>query len=129
LIAEAGILQENQLSPSGSFSEHGFGIPANRPKLNNIFGTGEREVVFFFNTYEISAGAMGPTELAIPWGLYATLSDPACICGEQTETLPVICRVIHYPAKPDLRGPLYGNPVFCPQPCGIAGWQELVGSA
>jgi hypothetical protein len=65
-VAEAKFLRDYKLSPTESLSEHGFGFPGDRFKVNNNFGVGEREVVFLFNTYEIGPGAMGPTELTIP---------------------------------------------------------------
>jgi hypothetical protein len=65
-VAEAKFRRDYKLSPTESLEEHGFGFSGDRFKLNDNFGIGEREVVFIFNTYEIGAGAMGPTELTIP---------------------------------------------------------------
>jgi len=66
-VAEAKFRRDYKLSPTASLSEHGFGFPGDRFKLNDNFGIGEKELVFFFNTYEVGPGALGPTELTIPW--------------------------------------------------------------
>jgi len=66
-VAEATFLRDYRLSPTESLLQHGFSFAGDRFKLNDNFGIGEREVVFLFNTYEIGPGAMGPTELTIPW--------------------------------------------------------------
>jgi len=64
-IAEANFRRDNKLSPTQSLSEQGYGFPGDRFRLNDNFGIGEEELVFFFNSYEIAAGAMGPTEIKI----------------------------------------------------------------
>jgi hypothetical protein len=66
-IAEASFRREHKLSPSESLSEHSYNFPGDRFRLNHNFGIGERELVFLFNTYEIGPGAMGPTEIRIPY--------------------------------------------------------------
>jgi hypothetical protein len=76
-VAEAKFRRDYKLSLTESLSEQGFGFPGDRFKLNNNFGIGEREVVFLFNTYEIGPGAMGPTELTIPWVFVRDLFRPA----------------------------------------------------
>jgi hypothetical protein len=64
-IAETIFRRDHKLSSTESLSEQGYGFPDNRFRLNDNFGIGEKELVFLFNTYEIGAGAMPPTEIAI----------------------------------------------------------------
>jgi hypothetical protein len=66
-IAEANFRRAHNFSPTESLSEHSYNFPGDRFRLNDNFGVGEEELVFLFNTYEIAAGAMGPTEIAIPY--------------------------------------------------------------
>ena len=42
-------------------------VASDRFKLNDNYGIGDKALVFHFNTYEIAAGAMGPTEIKIPY--------------------------------------------------------------
>jgi len=66
-IAEADFRRAHNLSSTESLSEQSYNFPGGRFRLNDNFGVGEEELVFLFNTYEIAAGAMGPTEIAIPY--------------------------------------------------------------
>jgi hypothetical protein len=75
-VAEAKFRRDYKLSSTESLAEQGFGFSGDRFKLNSNFGIGEREVVFIFNTYEIGAGAMGPTELMIPGAFVHDLFRP-----------------------------------------------------
>jgi hypothetical protein len=47
-----------------------------RFRLNKNFGIGERELVFLFNTYEIGPGAMGATEIRMPYQQIHNLFKP-----------------------------------------------------
>ena len=64
-LAEGVFRRYQKLSATESLSEQGYGFTDNRFRLNDNFGVGERELVFLFNTYEIGAGAMPPTEIKI----------------------------------------------------------------
>ena len=66
-IAEKIFRQDARLSASESLSASSYSFPGDRFKLNENFGVGETELVFLFNTYEIGPGAMGPTEIKIPY--------------------------------------------------------------
>ena len=57
------------MSSTESLSEQSYNFPGDRFRLNDNFGIGERELVFLFNTYEIGPGAMGATEITIPYPL------------------------------------------------------------
>jgi len=65
-VAEATFQRDHNLSRTGSLSEP-YSFPGGRFKLNENFGIGEKELVFLFNTYEIGPGAMGATEISIPY--------------------------------------------------------------
>lgn len=65
-MAEAELRRDHRLSPTDKLSEQGYNFPDDRFRLNENFGVGERALLFLFNTYEIAAGAMGPTEIRIP---------------------------------------------------------------
>ena len=66
-LAELRLRKDYKLSPTEKLSEAGFNFPDDSFKLNDNFGIGDKELIFHFNTYEIAAGAMGPTEIAIPY--------------------------------------------------------------
>jgi uncharacterized protein DUF3298 len=66
-VAEENFRHDNKLSPTESLSDNGYNFPGDRFRLNKNFGVGEKNLVFLFNTYEISAGAMDATEVTIPY--------------------------------------------------------------
>jgi hypothetical protein len=75
-IAEARFRRDHNLSDSAHLSEAGFSFPGDRFKLNDNFGVGETELVSIFNTYEISAGAMGNTEIKLPFQSISQILKP-----------------------------------------------------
>ena len=66
-LAESHFREDHKLSATESLLENGFNFPSDRFKLNDNYGIGDKALVFLFNTYEIAAGAMGPTEIKIPY--------------------------------------------------------------
>jgi len=66
-IAEASFRRDHNLSPKESLSEESFNFPEDHFRLNDNFGLGQRDLVFLFNTYEIGPGAMGETQIRIPF--------------------------------------------------------------
>jgi len=68
-IAEKIFRQDAKLSASESLAASSYSFPGDNFKLTDNFGIGETELVFLFNTYEIGPGAMGPTEIKIPYRL------------------------------------------------------------
>jgi len=64
-LAEAHFRGERNLSATDSLSERSYNFPDDRFKLNDNFGIGEEQLVFFFNTYEIGPGAMGSSEIKL----------------------------------------------------------------
>lgn len=75
-LAEAQFRRDRGLSSSDSVSEQGYNFPGGHFRLNDNFGAGEKELLFVFNTYEIAAGAAGPTEIAIPYQVIRNLLKP-----------------------------------------------------
>jgi len=66
-VAEAHFRADHKLSATASPSEAGFNFPSDQFKLSDNYGIGDKALVFHFNTYEIAAGAMGDTEIEIPY--------------------------------------------------------------
>jgi len=66
-IAEAILRRNRHLSPSARLSDNGYRFPGDRFHLNGNFGIGDNQLLFVFNTYEIGPGAMGMTEIGIPY--------------------------------------------------------------
>jgi uncharacterized protein DUF3298 len=75
-IAEARFRSDHRLSATESLSEQSYNFPNDRFRLNDNVGIGERNLVFFFNTYEIGPGAMGSTEITIPYVFVRDLLKP-----------------------------------------------------
>ncbi|MFN7998009.1 MAG: RsiV family protein [Bryobacteraceae bacterium] len=75
-VAEVNFRRDHNLPASEDLSATGFSFPGDRFKLNDNFGVGEDELVFVFNTYEISAGAMGATEIRLPYQVISELLKP-----------------------------------------------------
>jgi hypothetical protein len=75
-IAEANFRRDYKLSSTESLSEKSYNLPGDHFGLNKNFGIGERELVFLFNTYEIGPGAMGTTEIIMPYQQIHNLFKP-----------------------------------------------------
>ena len=75
-IAEANLRRDYKLSSTESLSEQSYNFPGDRFRLNENFAIGERELVFLFNTYEIGPGAMGATEIRMPYQQIDNLFKP-----------------------------------------------------
>jgi hypothetical protein len=71
-LAEMNFRKDHKLSATESLSESGFNFPGDTFKLNDNYAIGDKALIFLFNTYEIAAGAMGETEVKIP---YADMRD------------------------------------------------------
>ena len=55
------------MSQTEELSASGFTFEGGVFKLNENYGVGDKALAFCFNTYEIAAGAMGKTEIRIPY--------------------------------------------------------------
>jgi hypothetical protein len=84
-IFEAQFRRDRSLSSSESLSDQGYNFPGGHFKLNDNFGVGEKDLLFVFNTYEIAAGAAGPTEIVMPYQAIWSLLKPICNSNDADE--------------------------------------------
>jgi hypothetical protein len=75
-LVESHFREGHKLSATESLSEAGFNFPSDRFRLNDNYGFGDKVMVFHFNTYEIAAGAIGDTEIEIPYADMRHLLKP-----------------------------------------------------
>lgn len=66
-MAETNFRREHELTAREPLSAKSFQFPKDRFRLNDNFGVGPAGLIFFFNTYEIAGGAMGPSEVKLPF--------------------------------------------------------------
>ena len=66
-IAESEFRKQKELSDTSDLGQAGFWFEDNRFKLNDNFLITDSSLVFYYNNYEITAYAFGPTELEIPY--------------------------------------------------------------
>jgi hypothetical protein len=71
-IAEAEFRKLKELTSEADLGQAGFWFENNKFYLNENFLIGDSSLVFYYNNYEITAYAFGPTELEIP---YSKLKD------------------------------------------------------
>lgn len=65
--AEKEFRQLKELNPEADLGEAGFWFEDNKFSLNDNFLITERGLLFYYNSYEITAYAFGPTELLLPY--------------------------------------------------------------
>lgn len=65
-IAEKEFRKLNKLGEHEDLDEAGFWFDDNRFSINNNFALGDNGLTFYYNNYEITAYAFGPTKLIIP---------------------------------------------------------------
>lgn len=65
-IAEVYFRQAREIDPNADLSQEGFWFEDGKFKLNENFYFDDGDLVFYFNNYEITAYAYGPTEFYIP---------------------------------------------------------------
>ncbi len=65
-IAEVYFRRAREISPDADLTEEGFWFEDGKFALNDNFYFVEDDLVFYFNNYEITAYAYGPTEFSIP---------------------------------------------------------------
>jgi hypothetical protein len=68
-VAEKEFRQLKELSPDADLGKAGFWFEENKFSLNDNFLITERGLLFYYNSYEITAYAFGPTELLLPYSL------------------------------------------------------------
>lgn len=66
-IGERVFRREYELSDTSSLEENMFEFPDDRFDLNQNYGFTAAGVLFYYNSYEIAAYAMGPSEVLIPY--------------------------------------------------------------
>ena len=75
-IAEPIFRKEKELTKDINLTEAGFWFDDDKFSVNNNFTIGKDGLTFFYNSYEITAYAFGPTELFIPYNLIKKLIKP-----------------------------------------------------
>jgi len=66
-IAEEEFRKLKNITPDADLEQAGFWFENNKFYLNENFLIGDSSLVFFYNNYEITAYAFGPTELEISY--------------------------------------------------------------
>jgi hypothetical protein len=72
-IAEAEFRKLKNLTAEADLGQAGFWFESNKFYLNDNFLIGDSSLVFYYNSYEITAYAFGPTELEIPYSKIESL--------------------------------------------------------
>jgi len=72
-IGEAEFRKLKELTSEADLGQAGFWFENNEFYLNDNFLITDSSLVFYYNDYEITAYAFGPTELIIPYSKIATL--------------------------------------------------------
>ena len=72
-IAEAEFRKLKELTSDADLGQAGFWFENNKFYLNDNFLIDDSSLVFYYNSYEITAYAFGPTELTIPYSKIKTL--------------------------------------------------------
>jgi len=75
-IAEPIFRKEKELTPEENLTEAGFWFDDDKFSINNNFSIGKDGLTFYYNSYEITAYAYGPTELFIPYKSIKKLIKP-----------------------------------------------------
>ena len=78
-IAEQEFRQLKQLGPEDDLGSAGFWFESNKFSLNDNFLISDSGLVFYYNNYEITAYAFGPSELEISYEKIKTLVDEKSI--------------------------------------------------
>jgi len=81
-IAEEEFRKLKELGEHEDFDNAGFWFDDNRFSLNDNFALGDDGVTFYYNSYEITAYAYGPTELIIPLSKIGELMKEGGILAE-----------------------------------------------
>lgn len=66
-IGERFFRREYELADTASLAENMFEFPDNRFELNKNYGFTRDGLLFYYNSYEIAAYAMGPSSVLIPY--------------------------------------------------------------
>jgi len=74
-IGEVEFRKVKELAAEADLGQAGFWFENNKFYLNDNFLITDSSLVFYYNSYEITAYAFGPTELIIPFSKIKTLVD------------------------------------------------------
>jgi len=74
-IAEKEFRKLKKLNPDDDLGKAGFWFEDNKYSLNDNFLITDSSLIFYYNNYDITAYAFGPTELAIPYSKIKSLID------------------------------------------------------
>ena len=80
-IGEEIFRQTNEIEPNKDLTEAGYWFDNNKFSINNNFTVDEYGLTFYYNNYEITAYAFGPTELFIPYNRINDLIKPDGLLG------------------------------------------------
>ena len=80
-IAESEFRKIKELSNKVDLGQAGFWFDNNRFHLNNNFLITDSSLIFYYNNYEITAYAFGPTELEISYLKIKDLIKSDCMLG------------------------------------------------
>jgi hypothetical protein len=81
IVGEEIFRQTNEIEPNKDLTEAGYWFDNNNFGLNNNFTIDEYGMTFYYNNYEITAYAFGPTELFIPYNRINDLIKPDGLLG------------------------------------------------
>jgi len=78
-IAETEFRKLKELTPEADLGQAGFWFENNKFYLNDNFLITDSSLVFYYNNYEITAYAFGPTELEIPYSKIKNLINESSL--------------------------------------------------
>jgi hypothetical protein len=81
VIGEEIFRQTYEIEPDKDLTEAGYWFDNNKFSINNNFTVDEYGMTFYYNNYEITAYAFGPTELFIPYNRINDLIKPDGLLG------------------------------------------------
>ena len=81
-IAEKEFRKLKELGENENLDDAGFWFNDNKFSVNNNFALGDDGVTFYYNSYEITAYAYGPTELIIPLAKIGDLMKEGGVLAE-----------------------------------------------
>ena len=81
MIGEEIFRQTNEIEPNKDLTEAGYWFDNNKFSVNKNFTVDENGMTFYYNNYEITAYAFGPTELFIPYNRINDLIKPEGLIG------------------------------------------------
>jgi len=81
IIGEKIFRQMNEIEPNKDLTEAGFWFDNDKFSINNNFTVDENGITFYYNNYEITDYASGPTDLYIPYDSIKNLIKPDGLLG------------------------------------------------